>query len=53
MVNKEEEEDEHEELHVDEALCGRGDLGPFPCLEEGCEVRGGLTGPTPRTCQVL
>lgn len=29
-----------EESEVGEALCARGDLGPFPCLEDGCEPHG-------------
>lgn len=27
----------HREEEVDAALCQRGDLGPFPCFEPGCE----------------
>ena len=35
-----EEEKEREEEVVGEALCRRGDLGPFPCLEPGCAAHG-------------
>lgn len=31
------DEEEVDEEEVDAALCRRGDLGPFPCLEDGCE----------------
>ena len=43
---EEDKEEEKEEEEVGEALCRRGDLGPFPCLEPGCAAHGIAIGCT-------